>query len=79
MKKFLLIYAMVFSFIWTGYGLYAVITHQPSAGLILSIGVAFSVVIFAASWFSSWLMGHYKRIDMMAKKIIGEGRKEKNA
>jgi len=79
MKKFLFIYALVFTFIWTGYGIYAVITDQPSAGLTLGFGLAFSIIIFTASWFSSWLMSHYKKIDTMAEKIIGKERKKRNA
>lgn len=78
-KKFLFIYASVFSVIWIGYGIYAMLTNQPSAGLVLSFGLAFSVVVFAASWFSTWLMGHYKKIDSMAKNIIGEKRNERKA
>ncbi|GAB3798265.1 hypothetical protein [Virgibacillus kimchii] len=70
MKKFLIIYASVFALIWIGYGLYAVITGSPSANLVLGFGIAFSIIIFAASWFSYWLMGHYKRVDHMAKEIL---------
>ncbi|WP_164667928.1 hypothetical protein [Virgibacillus doumboii] len=72
MKKFLFIYALVFSLIWVGYGLYAVFTNQPSANVILGFGVAFSIAICAASWFSYWLMGHYKKIDDMAKRILAK-------
>ncbi|MBP1950519.1 hypothetical protein SAMN05216232_1113 [Virgibacillus subterraneus] len=72
MKKFLFIYALAFSLIWVGYGLYSVITNQPSANLILGIGVAFSLTIFAASWFSYWLMGHYKNVDALARKILSK-------
>ncbi|UJL45610.1 hypothetical protein KFZ58_14575 [Virgibacillus sp. NKC19-16] len=70
MKKFLFIYASVFSLIWIGNGIYAFITDKPSSGVILGFGIAFSIVIFVASWFSSWLMGHYKKVDTMAKEII---------
>lgn len=69
MKKFLLFYASVFACIWTGYGVYAVITNQPSASTVLIYGLAYSVFIFAASWFSSWLMKHYKKVDAMAKEM----------
>jgi len=79
MKKFLFIYALTFSLIWTGYGVYSLLTNQPSAGLIFGFGVAFSIVIFATSWFSSWLMNHYKKVDTMAKNMIGKKRREKNS
>ncbi len=72
MKKFFLIYASVFALIWTGYGLYAVLAGKPSANLILGFGIGFSVFIFAASWFSYWLMGHYKKVDKMAKEILSK-------
>jgi hypothetical protein len=72
MKKFFMIYASVFALIWIGYGLYAVISGIPSANLILGFGFAFSILIFAASWFSYWLMGHYKRVDNMAKEILSK-------
>ncbi|WP_163971490.1 hypothetical protein [Oceanobacillus halotolerans] len=72
MKKFLYIYALVFSIIWIGYGLYALLTNQPSAHILLGFGVAFSIVIFATSWLSGWLMNHYKNIDAMAKKILSK-------
>lgn len=72
MKKFFVIYASVFALIWIGYGLFAVISGVPSANLILGFGIAFSILIFATSWFSYWLMGHYKRVDRMAKEIISK-------
>jgi len=72
MKKFFMIYASVFAVVWIGYGLFAVITGIPSANLILGFGIAFSIIIFAASWFSYWLMGHYKRVDNMAKEILSK-------
>ncbi|GAA0610363.1 MULTISPECIES: hypothetical protein [Virgibacillus] len=72
MKRFLFIYGLVFSMIWIGYGLYSVFTNQPSANLILGFGIAFSVVICAATWFSYWLMGHYQKIDAMAKRILAK-------
>ncbi|MFU0788886.1 hypothetical protein JNUCC74_14530 [Cerasibacillus sp. JNUCC 74] len=70
MKKFLAIYAIGFSLIWVGYGIYAIWSHHDSATLILGFGIAFSIVICLASWFSYWLMRHYKRIDKMAKDIL---------
>lgn len=70
MKKFFIIYASIFALIWTSYGLFAVITGKPSANLILGYGIAFSIVIFAASWFSYWLMDHYKKVDRMAKEVL---------
>ncbi|MFD2761119.1 hypothetical protein [Lentibacillus juripiscarius] len=70
MKKFFIIYASVFALIWTGYGLYAVLTGKPSANVILGFGIGFSIFIYAASWFSYWLMGHYKKVDKMAKDIL---------
>lgn len=75
LKPFLLIYALVFSLIWIGYGIYAVITHQPSANLLLGIGIAFTIVMAMATWFSYWLMGHYKRIDNLAKEIVSPSKK----
>lgn len=65
-------YAAVLSLFWIGYGLYAFITNQPSGGIILGFGVAFSFCLFMASWFSSWIMGHYKKIDNMAKTILNK-------
>ncbi len=41
MKKFFIIYASVFALIWTGYGLYAVLTGKPSANVILGFGIGF--------------------------------------
>ncbi|ALX50287.1 hypothetical protein [Lentibacillus amyloliquefaciens] len=70
LKRFFIIYASVFAFIWIGYGLFSVVTGKPSANLILGYGIAFSIVIFAASWFAYWLMGHYKKVDKMAKDIL---------
>jgi len=72
MKRFLYLYATVFSLIWLGYGLYAVISNKPSASNILLFGIAFSIVIFGASWFSNWLMGHYRRVDKMAKELLNK-------
>lgn len=70
LKRFFITYATVFALIWIGYGLFSVVTGKPSASLILGYGIAFSIVIFAASWFSYWLMGHYKKVDQMAKEIL---------
>lgn len=69
MKKFMLLYATVFAGIWIGYGMYAVITNQPSASTVLVYGIGYSVVVFAASMFSYWLMKHYKKVDAMAKQM----------
>lgn len=69
MKKFFLIYASVFACIWTGYGLYAVITKQPHANTVLIYGLAYSVLVFLASWFAHWLMNHYKKVDAMAEEM----------
>lgn len=77
-KRFFIIYASVFSLIWIGYGLYAVISRQSNAGLILGIAIAFAVVMTLATWFSYWLMGHYKQIDNLAKEIISPSKKSKH-
>lgn len=77
LKKFLFIYANLFSLIWIGYGIFAVLTNQPNHNFLLGFGIAFAVVIFAASWFSYWLMGHYKRIDKMAKQVLSTSRKQR--
>ncbi|SJZ62211.1 hypothetical protein [Garciella nitratireducens] len=69
MKKFLMIYASVFSFIWIGTGIYAIITNQPSHYGVLLFGLAFSFTIFLTSWFSNWLIKHYKKIDTMTKNL----------
>ncbi len=73
-KKFLTMYAVLFTAIWVGYGIYALWTNQESAHLILGLGVAFSIVICLASWFSYWLMRHYKRVDSMAKNILSNSK-----
>lgn len=75
LKKFLFTYATVLSLIWIGYGVYALIANQPSSGVILGFGIAFSVCLFIASWFSSWIMRHYKRIDSMAKTMFTKNNK----
>lgn len=79
MKKFFFIYASVFACIWTGYGLYAVITSQPHANTVLIYGLAYSAFIFATSWFCYWLMGHYKRIDKMAEETLSNIKKDRRA
>ncbi|WP_054951235.1 hypothetical protein [Numidum massiliense] len=57
-------YAAVFAFIWIGYGLYAVVRGTPSSGLVLAFGIAFAVLIFAATRLSQWLMNkHYRAFD----------------
>ncbi|NBJ69409.1 MULTISPECIES: hypothetical protein [Clostridia] len=70
MKKFLTVYASVFTTIWIGYGIYAWWSGKESASLILGFGIAFSAVICLASWFSYWLMCHYKKVDRVAKNIL---------
>ncbi|MBA4603239.1 hypothetical protein [Thermoactinomyces mirandus] len=77
LKRFLFLYANLFSLIWIGYGTYAVVADQPNGQFLLGFGVAFAIVIFAASWFSYWLMGHYKRIDQMAKHVFSSSRKQR--
>ncbi len=77
LKRFLFLYANLFSWIWIGYGIYAVVTDQPNGKFLLGFGVAFAIMIFAASWFSYWLMGHYKRIDKMAKQVLSSSRKRR--
>ncbi|MUV37726.1 hypothetical protein JNUCC1_01532 [Lentibacillus sp. JNUCC-1] len=77
LKKFMIVYAGVFSLIWVGYGIYAVATQQPSGGTVLGFGLGFSVVVCLASWLAYWLMGHYGRIDRMAKDILANPAKHR--
>ncbi|HLR09296.1 MAG TPA: hypothetical protein VK136_08580 [Bacillota bacterium] len=76
MKKVLFMYATAFALIWTGYGIYAVITEHVYAYIIFGIGLAFSLVIYAAAWFAYWLFKHYKKIDAMAKDILKQKQQE---
>ncbi|WP_018923939.1 hypothetical protein [Salsuginibacillus kocurii] len=65
-------YALAFAVIWLGYGLYSILTNQPSAYLILAIGAGFTLVLFATAWFSNWLMKHYRHVDKQAKEILAK-------
>ena len=69
MKKFFIIYANIFAIIWIGTGLYALISGQPKAFNTFLFGLAFSIVIFLASWFSYWMINRIKQIDAMAREI----------
>lgn len=77
LKRFLFIYAIGFSIIWVGYGVFAIVTNQPHAVTVLGFGIAFSIVVCLASWFAYWLMNHYKRVDKMAKEIITHAKKKR--
>src|SRR5699024_12628961 len=78
MKKVLFMYATAFALIWTGYGIYAVITEHVYAYSIFGIGLAFSLVIYAAAWVAYWLSKHYKKIDAMAKDSLKQKQQERN-
>ncbi len=75
LKKVFIIYASVFAGVWLAYGLYLVVTDQPNATSVLLFGIAFSVVMYAAAWFSHWITKHYKKVDMMAKEMIANSKK----
>lgn len=63
MSRFAKLYATLFSVIWIGYGLYSVYQQTPSSGLILLLGIAFSITIIAATWFSQWILKKYRILD----------------
>lgn len=79
LRRFLFIYALAFSVIWIGYGIYSIVTNQPNAINVLVFGIAFAGLVSATSWFSYWLMGHYKRIDKLAKETFSNAKKSKSA
>lgn len=68
-KRFLFIYASVFTIIWIVAGIKATISDPSTGYVLLLFGLAFSIVIFLASWFSNWIMEKYRQIDTMAKAI----------
>ncbi|RKO60781.1 hypothetical protein [Caldibacillus debilis] len=72
MKRFFLGYALAFSAVWIGYGIYSAFAGFPHAAALLAFGFAFSAVLFLASWFSYWLMGYYKNADQLTEKILGK-------
>lgn len=75
MKKFFIIYSTVFACIWIVYGLYLVLTNHPYGTNVLLFGIAFSVVMYGAAWFSHWIMNHYKKVDQLAKDLIINSKK----
>lgn len=78
MSRFAKVYAGVFSAIWVGYGLISLIMGRPHSLSLLLFGIAFSIVIIPATWFSQWLMSKYRRVDAVSRDYFvkqSKGRK----
>lgn len=70
MKRFFIIYTIMFSSIWIGSGIYALATNKPSAMNLLIFSLAFTVIMILAVMFSYGLMNYYKKIDRLMKNNI---------
>ncbi|GEL08086.1 hypothetical protein [Salisediminibacterium halotolerans] len=78
-KRYAIAYASVFSAIWIGYGLYSVITDQPGAMTILLFGIGFAIFVSLLTWFATWIVKHYQKIDVASKEILDRHRAVKAA
>ncbi|WP_042426490.1 hypothetical protein [Geomicrobium sp. JCM 19039] len=78
LRKLSFWYTLAFVVIWNGYTVFHWLSGQPNGLSLFLFGIAFTVVLLAATWFSRWLMGHYKVVDEKANVILTQAKSKKS-
>ncbi|MBB6451456.1 hypothetical protein HNR44_003467 [Geomicrobium halophilum] len=70
LRKISFWYTLAFIVLWNGYAVQQYFTGQPGAVQLFFFGIGFTVILLGATWFSRWLMKHYKVVDEKADEIL---------
>ncbi|SDJ09048.1 hypothetical protein [Natribacillus halophilus] len=79
LRKISFWYTLAFIIFWNGYTLHQYITGQPNVLQLFLFGIGFTVLLLATTWFSRWLMSHYKVVDEKAEEILSAKFKNKRS
>lgn len=70
LRKISFWYTLVFILLWNGYTAQQFFAGENGAVQLFWFGIGFTVILLATTWFSRWLMKHYKVVDKKANEIL---------